>query len=68
MPLYEYQCRNCGLKFDAWNKVSERATAKCTRCGELAKKRMSAVTAVFGWRLTENSHEVGHKDEFERDV
>jgi len=34
VPIYEYQCGKCNLKFDALQKVGEDGTAlKCPNCG-----------------------------------
>jgi putative FmdB family regulatory protein len=48
MPLYEYQCEACGLKF---HKLLPRATSEaqsCTDCGENASKQVSASNFAFG--------------------
>ena len=34
MPLYEYQCRECGTRFEAMRRMSERAVVPaCPKCG-----------------------------------
>lgn len=70
-PLYQYRCSNCGNEFDAWNKVSERQKAKCTRCGQMADKRLSVVNYTFGWRISDESMNNIHDylpDTVERDI
>lgn len=34
MPTYDYKCRDCGRRFDAMRRMSERANApSCPECG-----------------------------------
>ena len=42
MPIYEYECRRCKLKFDLYRKFadSDRA-AKCQNCNGRARKLIS---------------------------
>lgn len=40
MPLYEYQCPSCGLKFEAIVPVEKRNNIACD-CGSKAKKLIS---------------------------
>ncbi len=48
MPIYEYQCDECGLKFDQLRKMSESdAPQRCLECGTNARKLMSAVNHAF---------------------
>ncbi len=67
MPLYEYQC-SCGEKFDAWKPFNLRGWATCPKCGMAASKIISLVNHTFGWRLSDESHIPGHRDELVRDV
>jgi len=34
MPLYEYQCRECGHNFEARQKFSDEPLSECPNCGE----------------------------------
>jgi len=69
MPLYEYHCGACKLKFEALKPVKERDSAPCPQCGQPAKKIMSAVNFSFGWTLSDRSHDrFGPRDEFVKDV
>ena len=45
MPVYEYQCAK-GHRFEALQKVSERALAKCTACSAKAKRAISQPTLL----------------------
>ena len=33
MPIYEYECKNCGHVFDVLQKMSENPLTECPECG-----------------------------------
>jgi putative FmdB family regulatory protein len=33
MPTYEYKCRDCGEKFDEFQKITDPPLTKCPACG-----------------------------------
>lgn len=33
MPTYEYKCRDCGEKFDEFQKITDPPLTKCLNCG-----------------------------------
>lgn len=41
MPLYEYQCENCGLQFEVRQKFSDAPPEACRECGGPLKKLIS---------------------------
>ena len=41
MPLYEYQCESCGLKFEVRQKFSDQPLSECRACGGAVKKLIS---------------------------
>jgi putative FmdB family regulatory protein len=44
MPIYEYLCQNCGVKFDVIRPIKEAdAPIACTICGSLSTKRSISV-------------------------
>lgn len=48
MPVYEYQCDACGLRFDKLRKMSESdAPQACLECGVAARKLVSVVNHAF---------------------
>ena len=67
MPLYQYKCPD-GHEFEALRSISSRDNAPCPTCGKDSQAQMSTCNWSFGWRLTENSHIKGNKDEFEKNV
>jgi putative FmdB family regulatory protein len=41
MPIYEYECTNCGERFEAHRKISDSdGEAKCPRCGKKQPRRI----------------------------
>ena len=52
MPLYEYQCEECGLKFEVRQKFSDAPLDTCIECGGRAKKLISQTAFTLkggGW-------------------
>ncbi len=45
MPIFEYQCRQCGHVFDALQKAGEGALRKCPECGKLALEKLLSTPA-----------------------
>lgn len=41
MPMYEYQCRECGLIFEARQKFSDAPLTDCSACGGTVSKLIS---------------------------
>ncbi|MCX6569877.1 MAG: zinc ribbon domain-containing protein [Candidatus Aminicenantes bacterium] len=38
MPTYEYECRNCGLRFERRQSMTDRPLAECPECrGEVRR-------------------------------
>ena len=49
MPMYEYQCKECGLVFEARQKFSDPPLTECRECnGEVAKLISQAGFALKG--------------------
>ena len=40
MPIYEYQCQQCGHLLDALQKINEEALIDCPSCGKPKLKRL----------------------------
>jgi len=48
VPVYEYQCDACGLKFDRLRKMSESDDPQsCLECGSVTRKLVSTVNHAF---------------------
>ena len=56
MPLYEYQCKKCGHRFEKIQKFSDRMVKKCPECGGPVEQMISAPAVQFkgsGWYVTD---------------
>lgn len=58
MPTYTYQCENCGIRFDQYQKFSDAHLVICPECGEPALRKVyQPVGIVFkgkGFYATDN--------------
>lgn len=41
MPIYEYECENCGYRFEKFQKMSDKPIEKCPKCGGRARRLFS---------------------------
>ena len=56
MPLYEYQCDQCGHRFEVIQKFSDVPIAVCPKCGGPVQKLLSSPAIQFkgsGWYITD---------------
>ena len=56
MPLYEYQCKKCGHRFEKIQKFSDKPVKKCPECGGPVEQTISAPAVQFkgsGWYVTD---------------
>jgi putative FmdB family regulatory protein len=56
MPLYEYQCQDCGHHFERIERPSELHDGVCPDCGGVAHRLLSAPALQFkgsGWYVTD---------------
>ncbi|HZQ95196.1 MAG TPA: FmdB family zinc ribbon protein [Candidatus Sulfotelmatobacter sp.] len=56
MPLYEYQCKKCGHRFEKIQKFSDKPMKKCPECGGPVEQTISAPAVQFkgsGWYVTD---------------
>lgn len=56
MPLFEYECRRCGLRIELIQRYSDPPPAACDSCGGELKKLLSAPAVHFkgsGWYVTD---------------
>ncbi len=56
MPLYEYQCESCGVRFEVIQKFTDPAVGTCTKCGGTVRRLLSAPAIQFkgtGWYITD---------------
>src|SRR5208282_3418028 len=56
MPLYEYECKKCGHRFEKIQKFSDKMVRKCPDCGGQVEQMISAPAVQFkgsGWYVTD---------------
>ena len=70
MPIYEYQCTECGYQAEVLQKISDDPLKDCPECGKPTMKKMVTAAAFRlkggGWYETDfksgkkkNVHEAG---------
>ena len=62
MPLYEYECLNCGKRTEVLQRMSDAPLAACPTCGGEVKKLLSAPAVQFkgsGWYVTDYAGKKG---------
>ena len=51
MPIFKYQCSDCGLQFGSMqSKKAVKETVPCKKCGETASRQVSAPSFTFAHR------------------
>ena len=63
MPLYEYQCEDCGQVVEVIQKFSDPPLSICSECGARLHRLLSAPAIRFkgsGWYVTDYGN--GKKD------
>lgn len=56
MPIYEYECLQCGKRTEVLQRMSEGPIAACPACGGEVKKLISSPAFQFkgsGWYVTD---------------
>lgn len=57
MPIYEYQCGECGRRTEALQKISEAPLTDCPSCGRPALRKLISAAAFqlkgTGWYETD---------------
>jgi putative FmdB family regulatory protein len=47
VPIYEYQCEDCGASFEALQKMSDDPLTECEKCGGPLRKVLHPVAIHF---------------------
>jgi putative FmdB family regulatory protein len=57
MPIYEYQCTECGFQLEVLQKINDDPLRDCPQCGKPAMKKMVSAAAFRlkggGWYETD---------------
>jgi putative FmdB family regulatory protein len=57
MPLYEYQCLTCGVRFERRQHVDDESVKVCPECGGQVHRLIQPVGIIFkgsGFYVTDN--------------
>jgi len=57
MPLYEYQCQACGVRFERRQHITDEPVNTCPECGGEAHRLIQPVGIIFkgsGFYVTDN--------------
>ncbi len=46
MPTYEYECNQCGHRFEAFQKMSEKPLDTCPECGKDIRRILSGGVGI----------------------
>lgn len=48
MPTYDYKCKECGITFELFQKMTDNPIKKCIECGGEVKRLIgSGLTPIF---------------------
>ena len=57
MPIYEYQCEQCGTRFEEIQQMSDPNVEQCPNCGKGPVRRLLSSPAIqfkgSGWYVTD---------------
>ncbi|MDY7075392.1 MAG: FmdB family zinc ribbon protein [Chloroflexota bacterium] len=57
MPLYEYQCQDCGVRFERRQHINDEPVKICPECGGEVHRLIQPVGIIFkgsGFYVTDN--------------
>jgi len=57
MPLYEYQCEDCGVRFERRQHMNDEPVTVCPECGGMVHRLIQPVGVIFkgsGFYVTDN--------------
>lgn len=64
MPLYEYQCTECGVRFERHQSFKDEPITTCPECGGEVRRLIGPVGIVFkgkGFYITDHKGSGGSK-------
>jgi putative FmdB family regulatory protein len=57
MPIYEYQCHECEIKFEEMHRITDRDLPNCPSCGSAEVTKLISLSAFHlkgsGWYVTD---------------
>ncbi len=57
MPIYEYECGNCGYRFEMKQDFNDEPQAECPQCREIARRVFHPTPIIFkgsGFYITDH--------------
>ncbi len=57
MPIYEYECENCGVRFERLQRMADASLTECPECAGHVHRVMQPVGVIFkgsGFYVTDN--------------
>lgn len=68
MPIYEYECKRCGHRFELIQKFSDKPRKRCPECRGAVERLISSPAIRFkgtGWYVTDYADKKKGADESE---
>ena len=65
LPIYEYQCRNCGKAFEVFQKITDEPLQTCKYCSGQLRKLISISSFQLkgtGWYITDYKNKETKKE------
>jgi putative FmdB family regulatory protein len=60
MPTYEYECRSCHHKFEAFQSIKDQPLKKCPKCGKSVRRLFGGGMGIIfkgsGFYTTDYKH------------
>jgi len=47
MPIYEYECDDCGYRFERYQPIASEPVKRCLRCGGAVRRVIYPVGIIF---------------------
>ncbi len=67
MPVYTYQCNNCGVRFERLQNFSDRPLTGCPECRKRQLRKVFVPAGIIfkgsGWYATDNRSRSGRASE-----
>lgn len=57
MPIYEYECENCGTRFERFQSIRDEPIRQCPECSGAVHKVLYPAGIIFkgsGWYITDS--------------
>ncbi len=57
MPIYEYECENCGARFERIQSIKAEPVRQCPECSGVVHKVLHPAGIIFkgsGWYITDS--------------